>query len=141
MEGCVWVPAYNWAEDLCMGYIKRFPQGVAKDRAEKAGGYTVPQARSLLVSTLMDNTFATPGRRNDDAVNVCIALYGLGFDATDDPDAEHGIWCWVRDYLAEDCRMQSAQINAFLKHVERVIPYVENWWRSGKFLDYTIKRS
>lgn len=140
MEGRVWVPAYNWAEDLCMGCIKEFPQGAAKDRAAKAGDYTMSMARGLLVTTLMDKTFAAPGRRNDDAVNVCIALYGLGFDATDDPDAEQGIWHWVRDYLTEDCHMQSAQVNAFLGHVERVIPYVEKWWRSGKFLDYAIKR-
>lgn len=133
--GKTWVPVYDWGSDRESGCIIEFPQEVEMTR-EGIGGYDLLDVRKLIFDVLGNKLFATPGRRNNDAVNICIALYALGF--SDDVLAEDSIEKWIEDHLTNQRHMQVGQIHAFMDHVDRVIPYVKGWCDSGHLMSYTL---
>ena len=133
--GKTWIPYYDWNSDCENGCVIEFPQEVEQMRAD-IGGYDMLELRMLITDVLGNKLFATPGRRNNDAVNICIALYALGF--SDDVLAEDSIEKWIEDHLVNCRHMQAGQITAFMDHVERVIPYVKGWCDSGKLMSYTL---
>ena len=91
-----------------------------------------------IYTLLSDKLFATPGRRNNDAVNICILLYSYGFSDSDDPTEEFGIYRVVERLLVEDFKMNRTQVEAFMEHVERVLPYLKDWYDSGHITDYMV---
>lgn len=133
--GKTWVPVYDWASDRETGCITDFPQEVETAR-EDIGGYDMCDVRILINDVLGNKMFATPGRRNNDAVNICIVLYALGF--SDDVLAEDSIEKWIEDHLINQRHMQAGQISAFMDHVDRVIPYVKGWCDSGHLMSYVL---
>lgn len=135
----VWVRVYNWERDLEVGYYICSPSRQRCVELSEQGGYDHFDARTMLALTMSNKAFATPGRRNDDAVNACIGLYAMGFSDVNDPGDRSTIIGFLNDYLKEEAHMQDVQVIAFLDHVERILPYLETWWRSGHFLDYAIK--
>jgi len=79
------------------------------------------KAFDLLHRTMDDHTFANDGHRNDDAVNGCIALYVLGYDARE----------WFSNFCTEQCehteRWFDIDLMRFMRHVKRVVKYLSKW--------------
>lgn len=83
------------------------------------------RAFDLLRATMNDDTFADDHFRNDDAVNGCIALHVLGYDA--------------KDWFAAFCKEQkidveqwfTSDLSQFMEHVERVSKYLFRWGPEG----------
>lgn len=73
----------------------------------------------LLIEETMDTvTFISSGHRNDDAVNMCIALYVLGYDPVK----------WFENFFhAYEDLFYGADVDFFYDHVTRVIPYLPEW--------------
>lgn len=84
------------------------------------------RAFNLLVSTMNDVSFADDGHRNNDAVNGCIALHVMGYDAAS----------WFYNFCKEQSenlpRWFPSDLDNFMEHVERVAPYLSSWGPSGK---------
>lgn len=82
------------------------------------------EALDLLTETL-DETFASDGHRNDDAVNTCIALHVMGYDAES----------WLEEFCKEqdkpDGKWKPGDLQLFMDHVYRVVPYLNEWGRPG----------
>lgn len=82
-------------------------------------------ALELLRDTMNDDTFADDGHRNDDAVNACIALHVMGYDAES----------WLERFCAEQGanheRWFQSDLDKFMEHVERVAPYLNDWGPAG----------
>ena len=78
--------------------------------------------------------FASNGRRNDQAVNACIALHVMGYDPYpwfanlfDDP--------YIHKLFYE------SDIRKFMEHVERIAPYMYKWGpvgNEGNALKYAL---
>ena len=90
------------------------------------------RAFDLLRATMNDKTFADDHFRNDDAVNGCIALHVLGYDAE----------CWFAAFCNEqkdndEQRFESISqwwkpdLIKFMEHVERVSKYLFRWGPEG----------
>lgn len=79
----------------------------------------------LLHDTMNDDTFADDGHRNDDAVNACIALHVMGYDAAAWLDA----FCKYQQQYKD--RWFSSDLEKFMEHVERVAPYLSGWGPAG----------
>ncbi len=79
------------------------------------------KAFDLLRATMNDYNFANDGYRNDDAVNGCIALHVLGYDAE----------TWFENFCAEQCKYRdrwfATDLDRFMEHVERVAKYLSKW--------------
>lgn len=79
------------------------------------------EAYGLLFDTMNDNTFAGDGCRNEDAVNGCIALHVLGYDAQE----------WFYNFCKEQKKHPEqwfpSDLDRFMMHVNRVAPYLEKW--------------
>lgn len=90
-------------------------------RPTDADDATWYRALNLLISTMNDPTFADDGCRNNDAVNGCIALYVMGYDAE----------TWFENFCAEqgviERRWYQHDLDKFMEHVERVAPYLRSW--------------
>lgn len=80
-------------------------------------------ALELLRNTMNDDTFADDGHRNDDAVNACIALHVMGYDA----------WMWLENWCAAqpDKRFFRSDLDKFMEHVDRIVPYLSKWGPKG----------
>jgi hypothetical protein len=92
----------------------------------------IEKAINLLADTMDDVTFADDGYRNDDAVNCCIALHVLGYDA------ESWLENWCADNMAG---FYQSDLDEFMDHVERVAPYLSKWGPAGhesRALNYII---
>ena len=74
------------------------------------------EAFSMLQDLMNDPEFATAGRRNNDAVNFCIALHVLGYEPVEWFDALNEI----ADFHAND-------YFEFKECVTRVSDYLEAW--------------
>ena len=92
-------------------------------------------AAKLLHDTMNDEDFADDGHRNHDAVNGCIALHVLGYNALE----------WFESFCEEQKKNYDqwfeSDLNKFIEHVERVSEYLDSWGPEGyEFLalDYAI---
>lgn len=72
---------------------------------------------------LADFRFGRPGRRNDDGVNLCIALYVLGVEAADMED-------WLED-LDRVVDFDDRDYNALMEKVRVVKDYLHGWGPDG----------
>jgi hypothetical protein len=82
--------------------------------------------KDQLMKILQDNFFEDPnvfkpGRRNDDAVDMCIIAHCLMLD----PESVFA------DVVAAHESWSSYQIKAAEDHVDRVIPYLDGWGKEG----------
>jgi hypothetical protein len=106
-------------------YIENHSTGASEQDKEKA--------EKLLAEMFSDEMFASSGRRNNDAVNACICLHVLGFDAVDFMDKLlHDAWP-DKDYM----------VDYMMEHVNRVYEYLDYWgpsWRNqeAKAFDYMV---
>lgn len=84
---------------------------------------TYETALDLLIETMNDETFADGGHRNDDAVNACIALHVMGYDAC----------AWLENWCAAqpNKRFFRSDLDKFMGHVDRIAPYLSTWGPSG----------
>ena len=90
----------------------------------------IRKAVDMLERYALDPNFGTSGRRNNDAVNVCIAAHVLGFDAAD----------WVAKLCEHHC-IDVHDLNEFEDHVSRVCEYLGSWGPDddlGRALEKTI---
>lgn len=79
-------------------------------------------ALKLLKETMDTETFIRSGYRNDDAVNACIALHVLGYDPGP----------WLEAFLSVNAeKFYDNDVELFMDHVERVIPYLCEWGPEG----------
>lgn len=93
----------------------------------------INEATELYEKLVNDERFMWPGRRNDDAVNLCICCRVLQLG-----DADR----WFLNY-AENHRGQFTpkEIFKILEHIKRVMPYAEDWGpigNEGDALRYTL---
>lgn len=83
------------------------------------------QAALEMLKDIMDQYFAKDHYRNRSAVNSCIALHVLGYDALE----------WLKAFCAEqeavDGRWFNSDLDKFMEHVECVVPYLEKWGPEG----------
>ena len=79
------------------------------------------KAMQILDDLWMDKKLGTSGRRNQDAVNMCIALHVLGCG---DIDAWLG---WMQDIHV----ISSHDLELFTEHIERVVGYLDSWGPTG----------
>lgn len=86
---------------------------------------TIEKCWKILLDLLADPMFASDGRRNNDAVNACIVLHVLGYDAKD-----------AMEHLMAEWTDNEFRIKWFMEHVERVYPYLESWGRSSTGHEY-----
>ena len=96
-------------------YNTRVPTHVAVKDEERA--------IKILTQRLNDAKFADDGNRNDNAVNCCIALHVLGYDAC----AWFETWCEAQPID----KFFKSDLDLFMEHVERVAPYLEGWGPRG----------
>lgn len=88
------------------------------------------KAEEMLADLVGDPNFMSAGRRNDDAVNLCIALHIIGHDPLD----------WFERY-AQSIGMEIGLMLKALEHIARVVPYLSKWGPKGdegRALDYKI---
>ncbi len=101
--------------------------------AVQSEGENVEEAYRLLHNVLTQgHRFAGTGNRNHDAVNGCIALYVLGYD----PEKWFETFFDVNGYMFHE-----RDIQYFMEHVERVVPYLESWGKPinrSDALDFAI---
>ena len=83
------------------------------------------RAFDLLRTTMNDDTFADDHFRNDDAVNGCIALHVLGYDA----ENWFATFCGKQENDVE--QWFSSDLIKFMEHVERVSKYLFRWGPEG----------
>lgn len=83
------------------------------------------KAFRLLEATMDDVTFADDGHRNDDAVNACIALHIMGYNA------ETWFNNWCDEQFSNIDRWYQDDLSKFMEHVERVAPYLSSWGPVG----------
>lgn len=102
-------------------YGKKIPVTATEEEAA--------EALELFKDTLDDITFAADHHRNEDAVNGCIALHVLGYDAIAwfDNFCEEQKKDWDQWYIAD--------LNKFLEHVDRVGAYLDSWGPEGREAD------
>ena len=100
---------------------------ICKDDFYRTGASVDTQEKcwKILTNLLADPMFASDGRRNNDAVNACIALHVLGYDAKD-----------AIEHIMEEWTDNEFRIKRFMEHVERVYPYLEFWGRSSTGHEY-----
>ena len=79
------------------------------------------KAFEILNEFMCDSDFANDGHRNHCAVNCCIALHVLGYDAKE--------WFenWCNDQKQEYDKWYMSDLDKFMGHVERVYPYLKDW--------------
>lgn len=91
------------------------------------------RAEEIIQRLTSDPLFMKPGRRNDDAVDLCIALRVLGH-----PDP----LSWFQEFVKEnDGRFSYSDLARGEEHIERIAPYAESWGpigNEGEALDYCI---
>lgn len=94
-------------------------------RTEFVGPEDYKTAYDLLRITMNDETFADDGCRNEDAVNSCIALHVLGYDAK----------TWFENFCNEQAnehmRWFDSDLVKYMEHVERVAKYLHRWGPDG----------
>lgn len=107
----------------------------ASRKPNEASTVEQQKAFDLLHSTMFDDTFADDGCRNEDAVNACIALHVLGYDAGQ----------WFENFCNEQKRNEErwfpTDLSFFMNHVERVCKYLYRWGpkgNEGNALNYSI---
>lgn len=108
-------------------YGKPIPTGATDDQ--------MSEAYKLLRDTMTDANFANDGFRNEDAVNGCIALHVMGYDAV----AWFDTFCEEQKQVYD--RWFETDLNKFMEHVERVGKYLSKWGpegSEGNALDYSI---
>lgn len=76
------------------------------------------RAAKILSDLFDDPDYAISGRRNDDAVNTCIASYVL-----DIPDPVE----FIKKMCLEQIKMDGYSYAKFEEHVKRVVPYLDKW--------------
>ena len=82
------------------------------------------QAEEILTTELESNLLTFPGFRNDQAVNLCIALHVLGVQ-----DEEQWLSSFLNKY--NDAFIIS-DIIEFNQHVHRVSLYLNDWGPKGR---------
>ena len=95
----------------------------------------INKAYKLLRDTMSDQRFANDGYRNNCAVNACIALHVMGYNAV--------VWFenFCEDQKTKRNRWYATDLNKFMEHVERVGKYLSKWGpigNEGNALNYTI---
>ena len=97
--------------------LDRYGKAVPTD----ADDFTWRKAFRLLEATMDDPTFADDGHRNNDAVNGCIALHVMGYEAE----------AWFENWCAEQrlskTKWFEEDLDKFMEQVERVAPYLMKW--------------
>ena len=91
------------------------------------------EAENLLEGLIANPMFMRAGRRNDDAVNLCICTHVLGYGDADK---------WFLDFIDENHgRFTPDEIYKALDHIKRVMPYLEAWGpndNEGEALAYAL---
>ena len=90
----------------------------------------IETALVMLEELVCDPDFAHTGRRNHDAVNLCIAVHVLGYDERE-----------LIDQLEDKVYLSDADEYLFDEHVDRVLDYVDSWGpkdNMGKAIGYAI---
>lgn len=90
-------------------------------------------AYDMLSDLMNDKNFAEDHHRNFCAVNGCIALHVLGYNAKEWFDN----WCGGQVHG----RFWRSDLDKFMEHVERVYPYLGGWGpegNEGNALNYAI---
>ena len=108
-------------------FCEAIPTGATEDEVECA--------IELLKETMDDPTFADDHCRNEDAVNICIALHVLGYDAVAWLD---GFW---ERYAKPSDVFWDSDWDRFEEHYNRVSGYLSKWGpdgNEGNALNYTI---
>jgi hypothetical protein len=109
-------------------YVKPKPTDASLDELDKA--------YDLLKKTMGNSTFANDGNRNNSAVNGCIALHVMGYDAV----------AWFNAFCEDQKinhlkRWYLVDLDLFMEHVERVGKYLSKWGpegNEGAALNYTV---
>lgn len=82
-------------------------------------------ARNILKNILTQGkSFANDGHRNNDAVNLCIALHVLGYDPEE----------WISNFTNDGIikpLFYECDLIKFMEHVERVCGYIHQWGPAG----------
>ena len=93
--------------------------GLSEDDKQDAVG--------LVLDVLNHDHFMESGYRNDQAVNLCIGLHVLGFDVEE----------WLnRFFLGKE---GDEDVDMFLDHCHRVIPYLEGWGERGTMQSFIYR--
>lgn len=95
-----------------------------------ASGAQLDRAFKMLCNYTADPKLGKAGRRNNDAVNLCIAVHVLGFDAEE----------WIGNLVSEH-RIAADDMMEFADHVTRVCEYLDIWGPDsdlGRALEKTI---
>lgn len=90
----------------------------------------IRKALDIIEDLCRDPDLGTSGRRNNDAVNLCIAAHVIGFDAIE----------WIEEMCIHHC-IDVADLAEFRDHFERVYEYLGAWGPAGdrgRALDKTI---
>lgn len=83
------------------------------------------EALHILDKNINNTWWATDGCRNNAAVNILCSLWALGCD---DPRG------WIKAVCMTaiaDGSFSSYQIDDFMEHVDRILPYLEGWGTCG----------
>lgn len=109
-----------------LGYDELFPvdlYGKIPCYGTCATNEEINQAVEGLADLLEDPDFAGPGRRNNDAVNLVIFLWVLGYYAVDSRDEAN----WLDEFETD----LGSNFEPFKEHVERIQPYADSWGMVG----------
>lgn len=100
-----------------------------KPKGTSASDSQINMALGMIAAMCKDPRLGQTGRRNDDAVDLCIAVHVLGYDAEE----------WIPEMLANH-RIDPFDYTEFLGHVERVTEYLDSWGPVGNEGDALDKR-
>lgn len=85
------------------------------------GKYDKDDLKANLKDDFLENELAfSDGRKNDDAVDMCIICHCLGYDVDDLVDEMANKFDWTRRRYVEA-----------MEHIERVKPYCDKWGDPG----------
>ena len=82
-----------------------------------------------------DKQFMKPGRRNNDCVDLCIAIYaaGDGDPKYFDENYEHIFSECIANLTPEDAAVADVE---YPNEVKRIEPYLTGWYNSGDIWQY-----
>lgn len=86
----------------------------------------IDEALNILIDTIGDSTFTKAHRRNNAAVNSCIALHVLGYYPKN----------WFEEFFCKyEKQFSRMDVIYYMDHVRRVCDYLESWGPAGNEVD------
>ncbi len=116
------VNIHVFAEIVSVNYIGSLYCAEERTNDTTARVSSVTKAADILDKLLDDPKLGQSGRRNDDAVDISIALWVLGIDS---PSS------WLEHTVYEQTMVTSTW-SEWLDHLERVEGYLESWGPKDK---------